>query len=80
MGWAIDPNAPAQAVKIHYYIDGIFVAQVVANLTGPHGAHSFDFVIPQRYKDGADHRLKIYGINIGSGGNPLLASRSFRLY
>jgi hypothetical protein len=53
---------------------------IIANLAGPHGAHSFVFVIPQRYRDGTDHTIKIYGINIGPGGNPLLASRNFRLY
>jgi hypothetical protein len=76
-GWSVDPDVPTSAVTVHLYVDGVAVAAVAANQTGPGvaGAHAFDVALPLR-TPGA-HSVCAYAINIGEGTtNPHLGCRS----
>jgi hypothetical protein len=79
-GWAVDPQAPASAIAVHLYVDGVFrqavpadvVTSAVAALAplGVTTAHGFQVSLSLA---GGVHRVCAYGINTGAGtGNPLL--------
>lgn len=85
-GWAIDPDVPAQPVRVHIYVDGRPVAGTTANtartdigLAYPRAtaAHGFSWTgnLP-----GGTHQVCAYAINLGAGGaNPQLGCRSVTL-
>jgi hypothetical protein len=81
-GWSLDPDNPSQSNTVHFYIDGpagsgTFIGSIVANIprpdvnqtTGYPGNHGYNFPIPNQYRDGRQHTLYAYGIDI-TGGNP----------
>src|SRR5690349_13688943 len=71
-GWALrDPySEDAPDVDVHFYIDQTFpwafVGQMTANLPSAapqaQGPHGFNFAIPSRYFDGAQHLLYVYAV------------------
>jgi hypothetical protein len=81
-GWALDPDAAAQSIDVHFYLDrpagqGTFIGFINANLprpdlTGYLGNHGFNFPIPSQYRDGRTHSLYAYGIDTAGGQNPML--------
>ncbi len=87
-GWTLDMNDPTRAIDVHIYIDGAGyntgatttsrpdVNQVFANY-GATGNHGFNFSVPAGWKDGRQHTVNTYGINIGNGGNALIRTTTF---
>lgn len=84
-GWSFDPDATSTSNAIHFYIDGgagqgKFEGAVVANKTRNDvnnlrkitGKHGFEFTIPSAYRDGKNHTLFAYAINLQNGNNPEL--------
>ncbi len=94
-GWAFDTASPSVSTEVHYYIDGptgsgAFGASAPANLPRPdvnaafdkvEGNHGFSFPVPAYFRDGQDHTLYVYGIDVQGLNNPLLAGspRTFNL-
>ncbi len=85
-GWTCDPDNYSQALDVHFY-DGpgftTFIGAVTANQTrepavgaecGGNSNHGFTFTTPASVKDGTNHSIYAYPINIGAGAgyNPLL--------
>jgi hypothetical protein len=77
-GWTYDPDTPMIAVSVHVYVDGVLRTEIIADRErGDVGAvfplagrnHGFDATVnlpPGR------HRVCVYAINTGPGGNPLI--------
>ena len=85
-GWALDPDAPAQAIRVDFYVDnpagaGIFIGSTTANLPRPDvnlvtkypGDHGFNFQLPQQYLSGY-HSIYAYAIDTAGGNNPQLSN------
>ena len=83
-GWTCDPDDFNQGVDVHLYKDGpvgaggvllgIVKADVqresaVGGLCGGNVNHGFSFDIPVDIKDGNDHSIYAYAINIGTPAN-----------
>jgi hypothetical protein len=82
-GWTCDANAFHQPLQVHFYKDapagtGSFIGAATANLVrepavgalcGGNSAHGFSFAIPPSVKDGANHAIYAYAINVDSNGN-----------
>ena len=76
-GWAGAPDKPSHVVDVHVYIDGDasqrdhYVGRVRANLAHAEaakamrsdGQYGFRFVVPARFRDGAEHTAYVYAIN-----------------
>ena len=74
LGYASDPGVPNGAVTVHIYIDNVLAAAVLANLPHTTGPHAFAYAIPDQFRDGANHALSAYGIDLnGDAPNQLLA-------
>jgi hypothetical protein len=78
-GWAIDPDT-ADPIHVHAYLDGVGV-DILANLPRPDLAaaypgfgtnHGFEHTFNVT---GGQHTLGLFAINVGSGGNVVLADR-----
>lgn len=71
-GWARDVNNPAAHVAVQLYIDGLFVAETVADLPSTDvGNHRFLWPIPAQYHDGQEHLIKaMAGAFLLWGENP----------
>jgi hypothetical protein len=94
-GWAFDTASPEVSVDVHYYIDGEAGAGAFggaaptnvprADVNTAHGGiaghHGFSFPVPAYYRDGQNHTLYVYGIDVQGINNPLLAGspRTFNL-
>ncbi|OGY99909.1 MAG: hypothetical protein A3C11_03230 [Candidatus Sungbacteria bacterium RIFCSPHIGHO2_02_FULL_49_12] len=87
-GWTCDPDDYNQAITVHFYGDGpagsgTLLGAATANLAresavgdqcGGNANHGFSFSTPGSLKDGNEHRVYAYAINIGPAtNNPLLA-------
>ena len=66
-GWALDPLAPANKVRVYFYIDGpagtgTLLGNVLADMTdlGPYGSHYFAFQIPDAMINNKTHQLYVY--------------------
>jgi len=95
-GWSLDPDSPSQSNTVHFYIDGpagtgTFIGSIVADVprpdvnqaTGYPGNHGYSFSIPNQYRDGTQHTLYAYGIDLVGNNQPFLLSSSpktFTLY
>ena len=86
-GWAFDPDDTTQALVMHLYVDGNMEASIDADLPrsdvntdqGISGNHGFEWMIPNKYKDGNTHLYELYMLNYpyGSGlNNPKLLHRN----
>ncbi len=89
-GWACDADNYKAALDVELYADGLrgfgdgnFIGNVRANRTreqavgnecGNNRNHGFVFDMPEDFKDGANHQIYAYGINIGSGNDTLLTN------
>jgi hypothetical protein len=87
-GWTCDADGFAQALSVHFYLDGPsggggrFIGATTANVgrevgvagqCGGNANHGFAFALPDSLKDGKTHTLYAYAINIPSGYNPPLS-------
>ena len=79
-GWVIDPDVAA-SVDLHVYVDGAFARALRADGSRPDvavaapsygAAHGFAGTL---VASGGAHTVCIYGINVGLGGNTLIACR-----
>ena len=84
-GWACDPDDYTQKLKIAFYTDPDFKNQIgttTAALYDPNNtkcgdskSHSFTFSPYTTLKDGKEHSIYAYAINVGNGAyNPLLTN------
>ena len=80
-GWAIDPDTAA-AAKVHVYVDSVYRGEFTANQSRPDvggafpaygGNHGFNATVPA---SSGSHQVCVYVINLGWGGNQLLACRN----
>ena len=84
-GWTCDPDNFEQALQVHFYADGQaggggrFIGATTANATrasavgdlcGGNPNHGWRFTTPQSLKDGREHAINAYAINIDSSGVP----------
>jgi hypothetical protein len=85
-GWTLDMNDPARSIDVHVYADGGLAAYGTANQSRPDvnnayrnygvaGNHGFTIALPSRLKDGRQHTINTYAINVGNGVNVLLKSQ-----
>ncbi|MFC1679757.1 Ig-like domain-containing protein [Elusimicrobiota bacterium] len=86
-GWTCDPDDYSQPLRVHFYdgpaAGGGILGQAVADITreqgvgdacGGHREHGFRFDPPAALKDGAEHAIHVYAIDIGpKRHNPLIA-------
>ena len=83
-GWALDPDAPSQAITIHFYADnpagaGILIGTTIANAPRPDvnkatkyaGDHGFNWQLPVNLRSGY-HTIYAYAIDTAGGNNPQL--------
>lgn len=88
VGWSLDPDVPTRSNIVHFYVDGpagvgTYIGGVEANIprpdvntsTGYPGAHGFSFPIPAQYRDGSQHSIYAYGLDL-SGDPPKLLQGS----
>jgi hypothetical protein len=84
LGWSADPDSPSASNLVHCYIDAQFAGATTANLPGSAGGypgnHRFSFPIPIQYRDGIDHQIVCYGIDISGGDSPGLLTGSPRIF
>ncbi|KKK62479.1 hypothetical protein LCGC14_3003920, partial [marine sediment metagenome] len=89
-GWTCDADDYNQALNVELYADGlkgsggVLIASVLADITreqavanqcGGNPSHGFLFnSTPDNLKDGLDHSIYAYGINIGLGNDTLLSN------
>jgi hypothetical protein len=86
-GWAYDPNDANVSIAIHYYIDGAFAGDSIANkvrtdvndIVNIPGNHGFEFKIPKSYRNGQAHTIKAFGIDLQGQTNPELGVKTFTL-
>ena len=79
-GWALDPDTTA-SIRVHVYVDGKFVRQVVASTTrtdvaaahGKGAAHGYDVTVPAA--DG-QHQVCVYALDATGGANPQIGCRA----
>jgi hypothetical protein len=80
-GWAYDPDQPSASIRVALYRDGRALTVISANqprpsvnaalhITGNHG-----FSIPFNASNGV-HQIKVYAVNVGSGSNTVIGTRS----
>ncbi|MEJ5254339.1 MAG: glycoside hydrolase family 25 protein [Acidimicrobiales bacterium] len=83
VGWALDPDTTAP-IAVHVYVNGRWAGSATADRNRPDvGAvfgyygplHGFDVKVPPT-ADGT-HRVCVYGINLGFGGNAPVGCRTF---
>ncbi|MDO8638087.1 MAG: NBR1-Ig-like domain-containing protein [Candidatus Daviesbacteria bacterium] len=88
-GWTCDADNYNQSIDVHFYANGpaggggSFAGAMTANETSDAGVkaacgnsnvgHRFTFITPDSLKDGQNHSIYAYGINIPSGNNPQLS-------
>lgn len=82
-GWTWDPDTPSPT-EVHFYIDGVGVGAVRANLNRPDVAAVYGTAPTRgfaysRVVAPGNHTICIYAINIGPGPNPLLGCRPFTI-
>ena len=90
-GWACDPYNYSNPLAVHFYADvqagsgGISIGstignrtreQAVGDLCGGNSNHGFNYPAPPSLKDGKNHTIYAYAINIPSGNNSLLGNKT----
>jgi hypothetical protein len=73
-GWTLDPDNQNASNTVHIYIDGQHVGTTTANLSRPdvnqqgyQGNHGFEYNIPPQFRDGNQHSLVAYGLDLTNG-------------
>jgi len=78
-GWTCDGDKFDQPLDVHIYDGATFLAATTASVNrepavgaqcGGFVNHGFSWVIPDTLKDGVDHNLHVYAINIDQSGTP----------
>lgn len=80
-GWAYDPDIPNQSINVHVYVNGTFFTALntdklrsdVNTAFGITGNHGYSMTTPNSLKDNTPKEIKVYAIDNGSAGNPLLS-------
>ncbi len=78
-GWSSDPDNLNVPNVVHFYIDGTastnFAGAMVANkYRSDVGNHSFEFDIPDRFRDNQPHLIRAYGLDLTNCPATLLIS------
>lgn len=81
-GWSFDPDASSSSNSVHVYNNGSFLMAITADGSRPDvnaafgisGNHGFTAGTPGSIKDGINHTLNFYAIDLTGDGNPLIAS------
>lgn len=84
LGWSRDPDNPSASNSVDCYVDGTgqtaFIGRVVANLASPDlpppGSHRFSMPVPMNFRDGNNHQMYCYGLDVTGGDPPFLLSGS----
>jgi hypothetical protein len=93
-GWSYDPNATSTSNDIHIYIDGAagaggtlltgITTNVLRsdvngsfNITGNHG---IEYTIPAQYRNGVQHSIYLYGIDLTNPASATLLTGSPRTF
>jgi len=93
IGWAVDVDPLPQSISVKYYITtpggqpqlaGTEIAQIPrsdVNQMGYAGNHGFSWSIPQFYRNGMTHSLRVYAVDSQNGRETLLSGspKSFTL-
>lgn len=78
-GFAFDASSPNTPIKIDAYVDNVGVAhEILANgfkqefITNglSNGNHQYKFNLPGKFLDAKKHRLDVYGLGVGTNGQP----------
>ncbi len=77
-GWAWDPDYPNTAISVHIYNNGVYYSAITAgdfrsDLPG-NKFHGFTIPTPGAFKDGANHSVTLYAIDLDGTGNPALGT------
>lgn len=83
-GWSRDPDDSGASNYVDCYVDGVpgqgtFIGRVLANGASPDlppGNHRFSMSIPIAFRDGNNHQMRCYGIDITGGDPPALLTGS----
>lgn len=86
VGWSVDPDNASASNNVDCYVDGIvgqgrFIGRVLANNPSPPGVpysgnHGFFTAIPTDLRDGNQHQMYCYGIDVLGGSPPTLLTGS----
>ncbi len=81
-GWAWDSQRPNSTMPVHVYADNVtFLGEAYTNVQRDDinaafhvtGTHGWDLAIPGSIKDGQNHAIYAYGIDLEGGQNALLS-------
>jgi hypothetical protein len=88
-GWALDPDSPYSSARYEAYFDGNTNSNAISvtgyaanprsdvnNVTSYPGNHGFTFSIPESFKDGRVHTVKVYAVDVNTGSKVQLPGYS----
>jgi hypothetical protein len=83
-GWSVDPDNTSASTLVDCYVDGVAVSNLIGRVTAnslspdlPYpGNHRFSMPIPDRYRDGNQHQMYCYGLDVTGGDSPTLLTGS----
>lgn len=83
-GWAFDPDEKDYSIGVRIVVDSLTYSDAtdvhrsdVNSAYGITGEHGFSWGVPSRFYDNAVHSVKLYPVNLPSGTNPLVDTRSY---
>lgn len=86
VGWSADPDNASASNNVDCYVDGIigqgrFIGRVLANNPSPAGVpypgnHGFFTPLPADLRNGVQHQMYCYGIDVEGGSPPTLLTGS----
>lgn len=87
-GWTRDPDDLSRANRVAFFLDnrveqgGVQIGETIANICREAyvGCHGFNWRIPDQYRDGREHRLFVYGIDLVNPNLITLLSNSPRTF
>lgn len=91
-GWSVDPDNNSAGTFVDCYVDSVtsanFIGRVIANNPSPDlpqypGGHRFRMTIPNQYRDGNQHQMYCYGLDVTGGDPPTLLTgspKTFRFF
>lgn len=78
-GWSVDPDNTSASNTVDCYVDNTLMGRVIANSPSPDvpypGNHRFRMTVPLQYRDGNQHQMSCYGLDL-TGDPPTLLSGS----
>jgi hypothetical protein len=84
-GWAVDPSAPAEAIGVHVYVDGVLSGAATTEVLRPDVAAAFagagsnqGFGVTVVAPAGS-RQVCVYAINVGAGANSFLGCGQVRV-